>query len=314
VILLTNDCEKGAGVDLAKQYEVRVYPTFAMVNHDGEVTDRWAGYPGVDEFIGLVDQARADMTTIAQKKERFRSQPSYDLAMRLGRYSESVFASREAVDYFRKALALNPGESAPLHEKIFMNMAYGLRTGDTDPAMLLAEGEYILNDPSSSDEAVLTVVSVVRQVADPEHYVSVLQKGLAATADSPDENVQAFRKELKVDEALYVDEDPGKALQLKRATLAEGWQDDPRALNSFAWWCFENDLNLDEAYGLALKGVELAGDDREKANILDTAAEIAFKLGKTEKAIELETEAVRLAPANEGFKKTLEKFKAGRET
>jgi tetratricopeptide (TPR) repeat protein len=314
VILLKNDCEKGAGVDLAKQYEVHVYPTFAMVNLDGQVTDRWAGYPGVDEFIGLVDQARADQSTIEQKQERFRAEPTYDLAMRLGQYSESVFASQAAVDYYRKALALNPGESTHLHEKIFMSMYYGLRSGDTDPALMLGEGEVILNDPNSSDDAVLSVVSVIRQVAEPEDYVPVLEKGLAATADSEREDVQEFRKELKVDEALYIDHDPEKALALKRETLPAGWREDPRALNSFAWWCYENDLNLDEAYELALKGADLAGEDADRANILDTAAQIAFKQGKTEKAIELETEAVRLAPGRDGFKKTLEKFKAGLDT
>lgn len=314
MILLKNDCEKGAGVDLAKTYEVQVYPTFAMVNADGAVTDRWAGYPGVDEFIGLVDQARADMTTIDEKKVRFRAEPSYDLAMRLGQYSEAVFASADAVDYYRKALALNPGESAELHTKIFMSMYYGLRTGDTDPQLMLGEGEAILNNPASSDDAVLTVVSVIRRVADTEDYVPVLKKGLAATADSDEESVQEFRKELKVDEALYIDNDPKKALALKRETLPAGWQQDPGALNSFAWWCFENDLNLPEAYELAVQGVTLASEDTEKANILDTAAEIAFKLGKVDKAIEHETEAVRLAPKNGSFQKTLARFKAGLDT
>ena len=38
-------------------------------------------------------------------------------------------------------------------------------------------------------------------------------------------------------------------------------RDDPSALNSFAWWCYENDLNLPEAYDLALKGASLAGAD-----------------------------------------------------
>ncbi len=314
MILLKNDCEKGAGVDLAKKYEVGVYPTFAMVNDAGEVTDRWAGYPGVDEFIGMVDQARADMTTIEEKQRRFKAEPSYDLAMRLGRYSEAMFASVDAVDYYRKASALNPDAATELRGKIFMSMYYGLRTGDTDPQMLLGEGEAILNDPNSEMDDVLMVASVIRRVGDEEHYVPVLKKALVATADSDEEAVQHYRKELLVDEALMIHHDPEKALTLKRETLAEGWEQDPAALNQYAWWCFENDLNLQEAYKLAMQGVELASNDGEKANILDTAAEIAFKLGEVDKAIELETKAVQLAPDNEAFKHTLTRFRAGIDT
>jgi tetratricopeptide (TPR) repeat protein len=314
VILLKNDCEKGAGVDLAKKYEVGVYPTFAMVNEHGEVTDRWAGYPGVDEFIGKVDQARADMSTIEEKKTRFRAEPTYDLALRLGMYSEAVFASVDAVDYYRKAMALNPSASTELRSKIFMSMYYGLRSGTTEPALLLGEGEAILNDPAAGTNDVLMVASVIRRISDQEHYVPVLKKALARTADDQSPEVQKYRQELLVDEALMVHGDADKALELKRATFEEGWQQDPMALNQFAWWCFENDLNLPEAYELAVAGADLAADDGTKANILDTAAEIAFKLGKVDKAIEHQTEAVRLAPDNEGFKHTLAKFQAGIDT
>ncbi len=301
-------------MDLAKKYDVRVYPTFAMVNEAGDVTDRWAGYPGVDEFIVMVDQARGDMSTIDDKKMQFQAEPSYDLAMSLGRYSEALFASADAVDYYRKALALNPAEGTELRSKIFMSMYYGLKSGETEPQLLLGAGEAILNDPQADANAVLMVASIMRRVGDEAHYVPVLKKALVLTADSDDESVLEYRKELLVDEALLVHHDADKALALKHEGMPEGWQEDPAALNQYAWWCYENNLNIEEAYKLAVKGADLASDDGEKANILDTAAELAFKLGKVDKAIELETKAVRLAPDNEAFKHTLTKFRAGIDT
>ncbi len=99
MVLLLNDCEKGAGVDLAKKYNVRVYPTFAMVDDAGEVTARWAGYEGVARFIAQVDAARADMSTIAAKKQRFADEPTLPLALALAQHAEAVFAAGEAVEY-----------------------------------------------------------------------------------------------------------------------------------------------------------------------------------------------------------------------
>ncbi len=311
-MLLKNDCEKGAGVDLAKKYEIRVYPTFAMVNDKGEVTDRWAGFEGVEAIGGQIDRARADMSTIAEKQTRFQSEPTLALARSLAQYSEAVFASTEAVDYYRKISALDPSLTGEMRGKIFMSMYYGLRSGAFTGEQMVAEGEAILANPDADLEQVLMVVSVVRRAAEPDLYVPMLKQALAVTADVTDEDAVAFRRELLVDEALLIDQDKPKAMSLKRQIMAPGWEQDPDGLNQFAWWCFENELNLDEAYTLAVKGADLADGDGARANILDTAAEIAFKLGKIDTAIEHESEAVRLSPDQEAFKQTLQRFEAAK--
>ena len=41
VILVQIDCEKGEGIDLAKEYGVRGYPTFVLANAKGEAYYRW---------------------------------------------------------------------------------------------------------------------------------------------------------------------------------------------------------------------------------------------------------------------------------
>jgi tetratricopeptide (TPR) repeat protein len=311
-VLLKNDCEKGEGVDLAKQYEVRVYPTFAMVDHDGEVTDRWAGYPGVEGFIEIVDRALSDRSTIAAKRDRFEDDPTLDLALSLAQYSEAVFASGDAVDYYRKAMALDPSLADELRAKVFMSMYYGTRQGQFTGPQLLAEGEAILASNAATTDQILMATSVLRNIAPPDEFVPFLKRALEVTADSEDEAARAFRKELLVDEALLVQKDTDEALRRMRAAMPEGWKDDPVALNEFAWWCFENGVNLDEAYELAVRGVELAQDDRSKANILDPAAQIAFARGEVEQAIAHQTRAVELVPDSASFQKTLERFEAAR--
>lgn len=317
-MLLKNDCEKGAGVDLAKKYEVRVYPTFAMVNQAGEVTDRWAGYEGVDVFIAQVDAARADMTTIEAKRERFRDEPTLALALSLAQYSEAIFASRDAVDYFRHIVSLAPSRAQEMRRRTFQAMYYGLRTQEFTADELLAEGRALLADPQLEPSQVVRVAMAVKSAAPAAAYVPFLRQALDATAaaESADEEeaaaIVSFRHQLAVDEALLIQRDRPRGLQLRRELLEDGWQDDPTSLNRFAWWCHENNLNLDEALTLARRGAELAASDADRANILDTAAALAFKLGDFDRAVALQGDVIALSPERARFRQALERYEAAR--
>jgi tetratricopeptide (TPR) repeat protein len=77
-----------------------------------------------------------------------------------------------------------------------------------------------------------------------------------------------------------------------------------------AWWCFENAVKLDEAEELARRGVKLAEAPGDKANILDTLAEICNARGNCPEAVVYMRQAVELNPEREYFKKQLERFEA----
>ena len=116
------------------------------------------------------------------------------------------------------------------------------------------------------------------------------------------------RRKLLISEALLVKDDPELALGLVREGLPEGWEEDAGRLNGFAWWCFENDVNLEEAEMLARKGAELAEDDSKKAQILDTAAEIAYLRGDQAEAVALIQQAIVLDSDSEGYGEKLDRF------
>ncbi len=311
IVLFKNNCEKGAGIDVAKKYEVHVYPTFAMVDASGEVTDRWAGYQGADGFIATVDAAQADPRTIKEKVAAFDEEPTVALSRSLGQYSEAVGANTDAIKYYRKAMVLDSTLAKEMRSQVFMAAFYGLRSGEVTGDQLMAVGHEIMDAPGSDANDYLMVASIAKRVASANDYVPILQKALTATANSDDPEMAEYRQDLLVDEALLIKNDKDEALRLKRDTLTDTWRNDPDEINSFAWWCYENDLNLTEAYDLAMRGADLAADDGTRANILDTAAYIAFKKGDQAKAIELETRAVKLAPDRQGLQRTLEKFKSG---
>jgi hypothetical protein len=128
------------------------------------------------------------------------------------------------------------------------------------------------------------------------------------TADSTDESVMKMRAYMMPDFALHIEKDEKKAVQAKKEGFPTGWENSPGQLNAFAWWCFENNINLHEAKTMAEKGVELAENGVEKGNILDTLAEICNVTGDCEQAVELIKQAIAEAPNNEYFKKQLTRF------
>ena len=91
-------------------------------------------------------------------------------------------------------------------------------------------------------------------------------------------------------------------------TRPEGWEEDPGELNGFAWWCFENRINLEQAEDLARRGVELAPEGEEKAMVLDTLAELVFLRGDENEAVALIRQAIEQSPDNEYYREQMVRF------
>ena len=90
--------------------------------------------------------------------------------------------------------------------------------------------------------------------------------------------------------------------------MPAGWESDAGGLNGFAGWCYENKINLEEAGKLARKGAALASPGAEKAEILDTAAEICNLLGNCDDAVLLAEQAAKEDPKSEHYAKQLKRF------
>lgn len=320
-MLLKNDCEKGEGVDLAREYEVRVYPTFAMVDQSGEVTDRWAGYGGVQAFIAQLDAALADRSTIAEKKQRYQEQPTLPLALSLAQYSEAVFANAEAVDYYRTIIAMEPEREVETRRKIFLSMFYGLRDEQFTVEELLAEGRTLLADSALEPVELLQVATVVKRAAPPVAYVPFLERALAATASAAAaesdgaeaEFIAEQRRQLLIDEALLIQRDRPLALELRRELLPADWRQDATEMHRFVRWCLEQNLNLEEASALALAAADLAADDGSRASVLATAASLAFRRGDLARAVALQEQAIALAPARDRYRQQLAQLETARD-
>jgi len=54
------DAEKGEGVQLARKYGVRGYPTFVFLNPDGSLAKQSAGYQNPEKFLELAKSLKND--------------------------------------------------------------------------------------------------------------------------------------------------------------------------------------------------------------------------------------------------------------
>ncbi len=312
VILFSVDCEKGEGIEIAKTYNVSGYPTFIAMNSEGKVTDRWIGYDGPEAWATVAKAAAADSRTIVEKKKAFEADPTAGLAICLANDASTGYEFRTAAEYFGKARELDPANADEYTKNILESMYYGSRGGVFTFDEVEAEAKPAMASANATLEDKVSLASMLRNVAQkmemPERAVPYIETALEISKGTTDEDVLAIRVNLEIDYALMVEKDGDKAVKLYRTTLGEGWMENANRLNNFAWWCFENDVNLDEALEMALKGVEIAESDASQANILDTAAEICNKLGNCEQAVEHIQRAIELDPDKQYFKDQLANF------
>ena len=91
--------------------------------------------------------------------------------------------------------------------------------------------------------------------------------------------------------------------------------DDPGALNSYAWRMAEIETNLNDALIKVRKAIIITADDpNRQAGIIDTEAEVLWKMNRFDEAIEVIERALSIEPDNQYFKNQKEKFIESRKT
>lgn len=310
VILYRINAEKGEGKDLAKEFKIRAYPTFILSDKDGKAIDLWLGYEK-NSFVKTLADARTDLSTIDEKKASYATKPMLGSAVVLGRYSSAMGDYKEAVEYYKTANALTGVADEYLYN-IFENTAYGARKDifTYDDAARAAEA--VISSPKKDPWEIIQtgymMISLAKSANKPGDVAKYLQAGLDATATTENPDLKKAHSDLMVEFAMTVKGDTASALEYKKASLPKDWENDPSALNEFAWWCLENKTNLNEAEKLSEKSVKLAKPGREKANNLDTLAEIKFAKGNIKEALEIEKKAVNESPSTAEFSEKVERF------
>jgi len=312
VVLFKVDAEKGAGIALAREHAVRSYPTFVLTNTDGETLDRWLGFGGAPWFIETAKAAVTDPVTANARMKRMAGTPNEVDAKKLGELRQATGHPGDAIAFYRRAQELAPTSETNYEAKIFgaMSEARAMFTVDA----VRAQADKVLaaknTQPGHFVDVAFAMKDLTADATTKDAYLPYLVAAMKATEGATDEQLVAARAQLAVDHALYVEKDNKKALAARLATLPKGWEKTADGLNSAAWWCFENGVELEKAEKWARKGVSLAASGTEKANVLDTLAEICAATGDCGDSVDYIRLAIQEDPTNEYFKKQLVKFEA----
>jgi hypothetical protein len=303
--------KRGEDVDYIKTYNVKGYPTFVFASKDGETLGRWWGY-SKDDFLQEMKIALSDPTTITEKKERFVTKPDAKTARALAKYHYTRRELKESEKYYLTAAKYDSENDYAYDLYDLYRRGYGEKLYSKQEVMSAADkalasayvetrsklriydqmgGEAILMYPNDND------------------VLNYICEGQVFAAKVADEELQAYKDRIEISNSLYIEKDTQKAIIQKKRTYDEGWQDNANNLNSFAWWCFEHKVNLQEAEELAERGVKLAEAGSQKANIMDTLAEIVNLLGEPAQAAKIIDEAVVENPKSEYLKKQQVRFR-----
>ncbi len=311
VFLYQIDAEKGGGIDLAKEFNVKGYPTFIMVNGAGETLDRWIGYEK-NFFIKTMDKALKDLSTIEDKLASYQKKPTARIAEILGRYNSSLKEYVNAVNYYSTAQRIKDKPSDDYTYEIFQNTSNGVKDEHFTFEDVLAAADNVVNSQTAEPgEVVKTAIRVTRTAKKNDRLDLIgpyLETGLKITSQADDPESKDAYNQLMIEKSLHITGDKKAAVGYKMATMADGWLEDAGKLNGFCWWCFENRVNLEDAERLSRKSVELAESGKRKAMNLDTLAEICNALDNCREAVDLIKMAITEDPENKHYPKQLKKF------
>lgn len=216
------DAEKGAGLELAKTYKVRAYPTLIVMGPDGKEIDRHLGFMPPAEFVSTIGGFTKGVGTTAALQEEIKKDPNNaDLLYRLGMKYADAGRSDDATVVLTQAIALDPKDAKGRN----------------------AEMLYSIGDANYKDD----------RFAEAHKYFEKLVKEY----EGADWEIDGLER-LAGAEYKLGNRDAAVATYWK---VVEKKPDDTSALNGFAWFCAQRKIGLDKALPTAQKAAELSNRD-----------------------------------------------------
>ena len=293
------DMEKGEGLELAKKYGVKVYPTYLFIDGDGKEVHRTVGYVKEEDFIQFGKDAinpEARLTTLVKRFEDGEKDPVFlkDLAFKT-MYSDQALFSRILGRYFE----VNAGKE--LTKEDINLLLQSLNSVESETYKIFKEKK-----------------TEIEKVIKPEAYTKINNNLLLAKVYknnyNKDTKVLNEKQYLSEAETILSKDEAQKALLSAKAKVALAkkdiptWQNlmiekykdvtniDAYELNDISWRFFEN---VTDKTGLlkAITWAEESVKKLESAHNTDTLANLYNKVGDKPNAKKWATKSIELAKA-----------------
>lgn len=288
------DMEKGEGIDIAKKYNVKAFPTYLFVDGNGELVHRTLGYVEEKDFIQFAKDAGDPSKRLGALKKKFEDgekDPEFlkNLAG-LTMYSDAEFSAKVMERYFsgkaeldrddiQMLLTATQSTDSPLYKTFLAKKAEITK-------ILPAERYEAFDKNIKLNTIVKKSYNADSKKWDDSYFMTEAQKFLTK------DEAEKILKRAKANRALR-DKDIATYEKLTMDIYKDTSALSSEELNSIAWNFFENVTNkpaLEKALAWAQESVK----KNENSANTDTLANLYNKLGDkknaklwAEKAIEL---------------------------
>ncbi|MCU0225208.1 MAG: hypothetical protein MUF27_14325 [Acidobacteria bacterium] len=296
---------------------LKPYVDFALATFGKKPKSEWE-----QEQKRRLEQALGAPPTLEQRIAEFEKAPTGVAALNLGNelFAEDRYAEALPVYQQGGALTLKQGDSelqqalgSTLSRNALSAAAQGARAGTVPVETLKQVCERYLalhpDDADASNDAALWLAVGLSKGQDSAYLQPRLDAAIAALEKSEDPEKKQSVEQLQIIRARAIENDPAKAIALKKRSLGDGWQDDPGQLSEFAQFLVRNDLDLAEAETVARRAVELSEPGRERSRAAEALARVLEKRGRRDEAIAALETALRGAPYDKGLKRRLAELK-----
>ena len=266
------DAEKGEGVKLADRYNISGYPTTVFLKPDGTEIDRIVGYLPTEKFLAEIQRIQQGSNTYLSLEKAVREDPD-DVGTLLS--------------FARKV------ES---------------RGGEGSRALRLWQRVDSLSAPQAGADT-LARFKIAEYRSTNSNRPGPLRDFLEEHPGSAFQ-VEARRALIRIYRKLGETDEEAEMYQEMIELAEETGEINPGMLNSYAWRMAELDLHLQDAFARAEQAVDLSSESsaKSRAQILDTKAEVLWKLGDTTRAVEVIEQCIQLQPDDEYYQEQRAKF------
>lgn len=324
------DAEKGEGIELAKKYEVRAYPTYIFVKSDGTLFFRALGSMEASQFIEVAKSALAELNDpkpLAVWEKEYaakKNDPAFLLAY-INKRSGMGVSSVNLVDDYLKLIPETERTSDAVAE-LYKKEGTEMKVTSLAYKNLMANRAVFSKKLSGTMDEILIegIMNTMRDAARAKDEI-MLSPALSAYDQLSQNPPQALQKEEIYMQYYFRTKDTEKYLKyasefcnklMKKGLSSPDKNEVSANLNSVAWKFFDltsDVMKLQEALSWSKRSLEIAPGT---AMFMDTYANLLYKLGRKDDAIATEEVAIRKAEKEDvaEYQKTLAKMKAGEKT
>ena len=295
------DAEKNNGPQQKKKYRVMGYPTILLLDSEGNEIDRIVGYRPSDEFLNELNRIKNRENTLS------------DL---ITRYKKNINNSSVKIDLAEKYILMNlPDSARSLLDNIY---SYQKKKHQLDFSVSfnLSQLYYKIRSLDRSIEILDQIVESGVDSSDIAYFYRLLYKSkrssdidalleYAELSENIDRKQKSYWQIIRILKKYKREPDLEAELYLKVIDLyTSDYKYLPSLLNSFSWRMTELEKNLD----IALVKINKALEYGEDIKILDTKAEVLWKLNRSEEAVEIIEKCILGDPQKQYYKDQKKKF------